>query len=124
MFEKLKQALVELLSPAIRRAIVDELEGTGKRLEELEARIARIEQRPKTREWVPIAVSLASLLVACTGAYFTYRIQWSPFFTEMHTLNGSITDVTVAETRLEAQIIFSNECTQTEVVYGGKFLYA
>src|SRR3954470_10431643 len=127
MLDKIKALLAELLKPVVQRAIQDERSQTETQLRQLEARIATIEQKPKSRDWAPLVISLvslgAALLTVCLNTYFTYRIHWNPLFTETHLLNGYVTGVKVTEDHLEAQIVFSNEGTQTEVLWEGRFTY-
>ena len=128
MFEKIKELLVRLIQPAVatevERRLRDFAMQTERRTQdEIERRVVTVEQQFERRLQRARISFLAGIFVSVATVLVTYVSVWHQFIREKHMLNGYVLTALSNEDRSSAEIVFSNEGNQTEVISGGNFIY-
>jgi len=129
--ELLTKLLDRLIAPIIARetkqALIDSLRQTEKRFQDhIERRVERIEHdferrfQPKSPS---LSISIASLLVSTLVALIAFTSLWYQFIREKHRVNVYVLTAQANEDRASAEVVFSNEGNQTEVISGGNLIY-
>jgi hypothetical protein len=68
-------------------------------------------------------ISVVGLMASIVAAWIAYKALWYQFIRETHKVSGHVVTSWADQRRVSAEIVFSNDGNQTEVITGGNFIY-